>query len=346
MCVTSGMAALFIALQALDIQEGDEVILPAFPLPTPLALCYVKAKPIFVDIEPSSLCIDPDNVREAITEKTKAIIVIHTHNTMANMDEFLRIRKEYNIPIIEDCAHAHGMRWNKKGAGFIGDCGIFSFQETKALTAGEGGLVTTDSEKIYKKVMAIKNMGKDGGGQYVPNIIGWNLRMTEFQAAVLCAQMKRFPEQVEKKLGNIRYLEDKLNTIDGISYIHHHKAVSRATGFLYSLIYEEEKMGNTSLSLCIEAMQAEGLPIRTRQISYHSPDIAQYCESLQLKPMCPVAEDTVKDVLFTIPHTVFLGETSDMDDIVQIVKKVKDNIGELKRNKLFYYMKKIKDKFF
>jgi len=88
------------------------------------------------------------------------------------------------------------------------------------------------------------------------------------------------------------------------------------------------------------------LPIRIRQISYHSPDIVRYCESLQLKPTCPIAEDLVKNVLFTIPHTVFLGDTSDMDDIVHIIKKVKDNIGELKKNKLFYYMKKIKDKFF
>jgi len=329
-CVTSGMVALFCALRALDINEGDEVIIPAFPQPPALSICYVGATPIFVDIEVSSLCVDPQKIKEAITNKTKAIIVIHTHNTMSNMDEILDLSQKYNIPVIEDCAHAHGMKWNENGAGYLGDIGIFSFESSKVMTSGEGGMVTTNNKKIYEKVVAIKNLGNNSSGVKQGDIIGWNFRMSEFHAAILTAQLNRFPKQVKIKYSNMRLLDDLLNSINGISVINHHPSISNHTGFLYSVLYDADKCNSIPLSVISKALQAEGLPTRLRDLSYNSLEMKSYINKLQLKPSCPIAENYTKNKLLTLPHHVFLGDQGDMYDIYEIFKKVISNCGELK----------------
>jgi len=336
-CVTSGMVALYCALKALDVNNGDEVIIPAFPQPPALSICYVGAIPIFVDIEQSSLCIDPQKIKDSITKKTKAIIIIHTHNTMSNMDEILDISREYNIPVIEDCAHAHGMRWNKKGAGYLGDIGIFSFESSKVMTSGEGGIVTTNNQQYYERVIALKSLGNNSSGVKQSDIIGWNFRMSEFHASVLNAQLKRFPGQVERKYRNMRLLDSLLKSIDGISVIDHHPNISNHTGFLYSVIYDSDKCNAIPLKVISKALQAEGLPTRLRDLSYNSIEMKTYLSRLQIDATCPVAEKYTKSKLLTLPHHIFLGEESDIYDIYEIFKKVVSNSGELKG----YYYKNI-----
>lgn len=329
-CVTSGMVALFCALKALGVNKGDEVILPAFPQPTALSLGYVGAIPIFVDIEESSLCIDPQKIKDLITNNTKAIIVIHTHDTMTDMDKILDISREYNIPVIEDCAHAHGMKWNDKGAGYLGDIGIFSFESSKVMTSGEGGIVTTNNKKYYERIIALKNLGNNSKGEKQDDVIGWNFRMSEFHAAILTAQLDRFPVQVKKKYNNMRLLDKLLNSIDGISVIEHHPNISNHTGFLYSVIYDSQKCNSIALKYISKALKAEGLPIRLRNLSYNSKEVSKYLKSLNISPSCPIANHYTKNKLLTLPHHIFLGNESDIYDIYEIFKKVILNSKELK----------------
>ena len=345
-CVTSGMVALYCALKSIGIDKGDEVIVPAFPQPTALSICYTGATPIFVDIEETSLCIDPQQIKTAITKQTKAIIIVHTHNTMCNMDEILRISKDHKIPIIEDCAHAHGMKWKGVGAGYLGDIGIFSFESSKVMTCGEGGIITTNSKKRFESLMSIKNLGSDSSGKKNPHIIGWNFRMSEFHAAVLLAQLNRFPKQVETKYKNMRKLDRLLKDIDGISTIDHNKNISNHTGFLYSILYDEKMHDPVSLKLTSKALRAEGLPTRIREVSYNSPEIKNYLQEKDILPKCPVAEHYVSKKIFTIPHQFFLGDESDIYDMYEIIKKVISNNSELKG---YYYkniVKIVKDKIF
>ena len=336
-CVTSGMVALFCALKALAVKKGDEVIIPAFPQPPALSICYLDAIPIFVDIEKSSLCVDPKKIKDSITNKTKAIIVIHTHNTMSNMEEIMDISREYNIPVIEDCAHAHGMKWNEKGAGYIADIGIFSFESSKVMTSGEGGIVTTNNKKLYEKIVEIKNLGNNSSGVKQDDIIGWNFRMSEFRAAVLTAQLDRFPDQLKIKYQNMRLLDELLNSISGISVIDHHPSISNHTGFLYSVNYNADKCNSIPLSVISKALQAEGVPNRLRDLSYNSKEVKRYIKGLKLNLSCPIAEDYTKNKLLTLPHHIFLGNQSDVYDVYEVFKKVITNHAELKG----YYYKNI-----
>ena len=336
--VSSGSDALLISMMSLGVGPGDEVITSPFTFfATAEMIKLLGAKPIFVDIEQSSLCIDPQKIKDSITKKTKAIIIIHTHNTMSNMDEILDISREYNIPVIEDCAHAHGMRWNKKGAGYLGDIGIFSFESSKVMTSGEGGIVTTNNQQYYERVIALKSLGNNSSGVKQSDIIGWNFRMSEFHASVLNAQLKRFPGQVERKYRNMRLLDSLLKSIDGISVIDHHPNISNHTGFLYSVIYDSDKCNAIPLKVISKALQAEGLPTRLRDLSYNSIEMKTYLSRLQIDATCPVAEKYTKSKLLTLPHHIFLGEESDIYDIYEIFKKVVSNSGELKG----YYYKNI-----
>lgn len=194
--VSSGTAALFLALAALDLKPGDEVIVPDFTfIATSLAVSYAQAKPVFVDIEEKSYAIDPDKIRKAITKNTKAIIPVHLYGHPANMPQILKIAQEFNLKIIEDTAQAHGAlikmpsgAWRK--AGSLGDIGCFSFYPTKNLGAlGDGGMITTNSEDIYKKILMLRDYGRSS--RYEHTLIGYNSRLDTIQAGILRAKLKR-----------------------------------------------------------------------------------------------------------------------------------------------------------
>ncbi len=329
-CTTSGMVALFCALKVLKVNPGDEVIVPAFPQPPALSICYDGAIPIFVDINQENYCIDPDKVRESITKNTKAIIVIHTHNTVVDMDSIMQISKEYNIPVIEDCAHGHGVKWRNSGVGYIGDIGIFSFEQSKAMTSGEGGIITTNNKHYYQDLVALINLGRGPDNKKNKKIIGWNFRMSEFHAAVLMAQLHRFPSQLEKKAKNMALFENLLDRVDGVDYVHQDKHIGRPSGFLFTLKYDNYFFDLTPLSVFVKALKAEGVPVRTRDLSYNSPEVVNYLGKKNIKPYCPNAEFIVKEVLLTIPHHVFLGSVDDINNIFNAILKVKNNIKELK----------------
>lgn len=189
--VNSGTDALYLALASLGIKEGDEVILPPFTfIATALCVSYCRAKPVFVDIEPDTYNLDPKKLRQAITPKTKAIIVVHIYGQSAQMDEIIKIAKEHHIKVIEDAAQAHGARYKGKKIGSLGDVACFSFYPTKSLGAfGDGGMIVTSNEQIYKNSLMLRDYGREG--RYEHKIKGHNSRLDTVQAVILSAKLRR-----------------------------------------------------------------------------------------------------------------------------------------------------------
>jgi dTDP-4-amino-4,6-dideoxygalactose transaminase len=194
--VSSGTAALFLALSALGIKEGDEVIVPAFTyIATAFAVSYTGAKPVFVDIREDTYNIDADKIKKAITKNTRAIIPVHLYGQPADMPRILKIAKEHNLKVIEDAAQAHGAsikmpngKW--KVCGGIGDVGCFSFYPSKNLGAmGDAGIITTDNEETYRKLLMLRDYGRVS--KYEHAVIGYNARLDTLQAAILRLKLKR-----------------------------------------------------------------------------------------------------------------------------------------------------------
>lgn len=197
---SSGTTALHLALLSYGIQAGDEVIIPDLTfISTANAVTYTGAKPIFVDVDKETLCIDIEQVKRAITNKTKAIIAVHLYGHPANIPALQSITQSRNIAVIEDAAEAHGATIQGKRTGALGNCAIFSFYGNKIVTCGEGGMLTTDSADVYHRARHLRSQAMSPTQRYWHTEIGFNYRMTNLQAALGFAQMKRIDEFIQKK---------------------------------------------------------------------------------------------------------------------------------------------------
>lgn len=208
-CVTNGSAALDVAIKAMkdvfDWEDNDEVIIPSFNIISGAQSCiYNNLKPVFVDSEDKTWNIDTSKIEEAITSRTKAIMIVHIYGLPSDVDEILRIAKKYDLKIIEDTAQAHGQEYKGKKCGSFGDVSTFSFYTNKHIACGEGGIVLTSNEKIKEKIDYYKNLCFSSD-KFVHQEIGWNLRMSNLQAAVAYAQFEKLDKTIEKKqyIGNI-----------------------------------------------------------------------------------------------------------------------------------------------
>lgn len=197
---SNGTTALHLAVRALGIREGDEVIIPNLTFASPAnAVLYEKGKPVLVDVDREYWCIDPDRVRESITEKTKAIIVVHLYGHPADMDEIMSIAKENELKVIEDCAEAHGATYKGRKVGSIGDIGCFSFYGNKIITTGEGGMMTTNDQELAEKIRILRDHGMQPSRRYWHDEVGYNYRMTNIQAAIGLAQMDSIEDKIRKR---------------------------------------------------------------------------------------------------------------------------------------------------
>jgi len=213
---SNGTSGLHLALLALNIGPGDEVIVPDFTLiACSNSILYTGAKPVFVDIDPETLCIDPSLIVEKITPKTKAIMVVHMYGHPADMDPILEIAKEHNLRIIEDCCEAHGAEYKGKKVGGIGDIGVFSFYSNKNIVTGEGGMLTSNSKEFIDIAANLKNQSF-GPVRFLHDTIGYNYRMTNIQAAIGVAQMEYANEIFEAKRNVIARYKEALANIDCI----------------------------------------------------------------------------------------------------------------------------------
>jgi len=332
-CV-NGTAALEIALRAMGIGKGDEVIVPAYTfIATASACMLVGADPVFVDIDPNTYNIDPGQIEQAITAKTKAIIPVHISGCPANMDEIMKVASKYNLLVLEDAAQAHGAEWKGVKVGSIGDMASFSFQASKNINAGEGGAITTNNKKFADMAWSPKNVGRvKDGGWYDHPILGWNYRMTEFQAAILLVQMERIEEQMEKREENAKYLVEGLKKIGGVDPLAPDEGVTRHAYHLFIFRYQGEEFKSVKKDEFIKALNAEGIPASSGYVPlYKFPAILEWpYKGRDYKDVyLPATEKACYEEGIWLPQNVLLGPKEDMDDILSAITKVKDNIDEL-----------------
>jgi len=198
---SNGTTALHLALMALDIGEGDEVIIPDLTFAATInAVLHANATPVVVDVSEESWCIDPIEIQKAITPKTKAIIPVHLYGQPCEMDAIMSIAKKYNLKVVEDCAEAHGATYRDKKVGSFGDISCFSFFANKIITTGEGGMCLTNSKEIDVKLRQLRDHGMSKEKKYWHDMVGYNYRMTNIQAAIGCAQLERIDEILSWRL--------------------------------------------------------------------------------------------------------------------------------------------------
>lgn len=214
--VSNGTAALDVALKALKIGPGDEVITTPFTfIASANSILFQGARPLFADIDPKTYNLDPNDVLEKISDKTKAIIVVHLYGQPADMKAFKEIAEDHGLYLIEDCAQAHGAEFEGQKVGTFGDIAAFSFYPTKNMTTGEGGMVVTNNDELARRADLIRNHGQ--AEKYLHVELGYNLRMTNIAAAIGRAQLKKLEEWNEKRIKNAKLLSDGISKIDGLT---------------------------------------------------------------------------------------------------------------------------------
>tara|TARA_B110000503_G_C7129611_1_gene406257 strand:- start:475 stop:1572 length:1098 start_codon:yes stop_codon:yes gene_type:complete len=217
-CVSNGTVAIQLALAAYDIGAGDEVIMPNLSfIATANATLHSGAKPVFADIDPENLCIDPKKIEALITPNTKAIMPVHLYGHPAQMDAIIEIAHKHNLLVIEDAAEAHGATVNGKRVGSWGNCATFSFYGNKNLTTGEGGMITTDDENFYNRCRYLRDHAMSKEKRYWHTAPGFNFRMTNIQAAIGCAQLERVADFMEKRQLIFKWYNTYLGTIENVS---------------------------------------------------------------------------------------------------------------------------------
>jgi dTDP-4-amino-4,6-dideoxygalactose transaminase len=328
--VPNGTLALEVALQALGVGFGDEIITTAYTfIATASSAFSVGAHPVFVDIDPETNNIDPARIEEAITPRTKAIVPVHIGGHPADMDAIVEIGKRHGIPILEDAAQAWGSQWRGKGVGAIGDIGTFSFQSSKNLTAGEGGAVLTNNRELYDLSWSLHNVGRlREGGWYQHEMLGRNLRLPEWNGAILQAQFERLPEAMETRSRNAERLNRELAELPGLIPIKWHEGVTRSSWHIYQLRYDPAQLGGHHRDEFLKALRAEGIPCSGGYVPLiHQPAIRNTlrerfgAESLENLAAVPHA-DYAGDHIVWMTQTVLLGSEQDISDIITAFTKI------------------------
>lgn len=238
--VTSGTAALHVAVASLKIGKGDEVIVPDFTMIAPaLAVAYQGAKPVFVDADPKTWTINVKKIEEKITKKTKAIIPVHIYGHPCDMDPIMRLAEKYNLYVIEDAAEAHGALYKGKKAGSIGHINAFSFYTNKVITTGEGGMVVTNDKKLAERAESLRNFFFDKERKYIHEETGFKYPMTNIQAAIGLAQLERIENTIKRKRDIAHTYNKLLKNIPGITLPYEAKNV-RNIYWMYGIIFEEK----------------------------------------------------------------------------------------------------------
>ncbi|MGD2126090.1 MAG: DegT/DnrJ/EryC1/StrS family aminotransferase [Desulfobacteraceae bacterium] len=351
--VANGSVAIEIALRAIGTKPGDEVIVPAYTfISTATSVLMVGALPVFADIDPQTYCLDPKDVARRVSAYTRAIIPVHLGGQMADMPAMVKLAKRYGLLLVEDCAQAIDSSLGDRKAGTWGNLGTFSFQSNKTLTAGEGGLVMTNDPKLAENVVALRAFGRFQNRPGVRSSdlacqrVSSNYRLSEFQAAILLAQLERFPAQDARRQANAARLTHGIQEIPGLRHIGV-DAPSMKHGYYYYLLrYEPDVFGNQDPDRLCEALNAEGIPFvpGDRKPVYHHPvfEIENLADHLcpqalerypqvvdLLQAVCPATEEACGCTLI-LRHQVLLGEEKDMDDIIEALWKVYKNIDELR----------------
>ncbi len=350
---TSGTMGLSIALEALNISDKDEVIVPALTWIAPItAILNVGAIPVMVDVEKETTCLSPESIKQSITPRTKAIIVIHLHCSVANMDEILKISKENNLYVIEDCSQAHGAMWEENYVGTMGDIGVFSLNQEKVLTCGEGGAIITNNSELFERIVRTKTDGCDFDESkqiieedqliYDNKLMGSNYCISEFQSAVLLGQLEKLEEWNAIRRDNANYLDKRLSKIKGMHPLTSHGKATQRTYYEYGVLIDLAYFAGKDLGTILNAVSAEiNIPIHSTDVPVYKNDLftpwtkkkyKHYVESKEFLSLdskkFPVCE-YLHNHLAVFHHRYLMGSHDDMNDIANAFEKVQACIKEL-----------------
>ena len=350
LAVANGTVAIETALRALGMEPGDEVIVPALTfVASASAVLLARAVPVFADIDPQTYQISAQSIEAAVTKRTRGIVVVHYAGYPADMDAIRRVARRHKLFVVEDCAHAHGSQWRGRGVGSLGDAGAFSFQQSKALSAGEGGAVTTNRRRVHECAFAYHSIGRamTAQGTYHHTTVGPNYRMTEFQGALLASQLRRLRSQTNLRMRNTRALLRAIADIRGLAPLKADPRITRRGYYFFVLRYLQDRMKNVPRSAFLKAAQAEGLPIGTGygKPVYAFPAFAEHSFGAKGCPVnckhygrkrsyaalnLPACERAAYHEQLTISHRIFLHKEN-VPKIVAVLHKVHAHLDELRK---------------
>lgn len=320
----NGTVTLETALAAADIQPGDEVIVPPITfVATAAAVLRAGAVPVFADIDPATYNLVPQRFAEAITPRTRAVIPVPFGGHPADLDGILQTAAKFGLTAIKDAAHAHGACWRGRKAGSFGHFGSFSFQQSKTMTAGEGGILLTGDAELAERARSVSNHGRRTGGAWYEQVrLGTNCRLTGWQAAVPMAQLARRPGQLEERARNAANLGEKLGAAGSLAPPAVDERVTVHGFYLYILRLDPTALPGLSKDLLVEALAAEGIlgvsgysrPVYGNKLFDAHPH--------RVVP-CPEAE------CFWVSGEIMLADEPDLDDFVRAVAKIRDSAAEL-----------------
>jgi len=346
--VVNGTNALYAALSALEVGPGDEVIVPPYTFVATInAVIQQFALPVFVDTDIETQQIDPAKLEGAIGPNTRCILPVHLGGNVANMGEIMKVAGQHSIPVVEDACQAHFAEWNGQKVGAIGDIGCFSFQSSKILPCGEGGAIVTSRDDLYDRIHSFQNNGRDRltGTRKGYQHQGTNLRMTEFQAALLTAQLTRFEEQCIRREQNARLMDSLLKEVSGIEPARMYKSCTRNTYYIYMARYDSRHFAGLTRSGFLRALRREGIscgagyqPLNKEPFlekifnsrpykRLYSPErMKRYRE----QNVCPATDELSEQGLF-FSQRCLLGSEQDVSQIVGAIERIQIHASEIAR---------------
>jgi dTDP-4-amino-4,6-dideoxygalactose transaminase len=340
LAVVNGTTGLRMALLATDIRPGDEVIVPPFTfIATASSVVESNAKPVFVDIQLDTFNIDPAAIERAVTPRTRAIIAVHLGGLPADMDAILEIARRHDLTVIEDAAHAHGAEYKGRRVGSIGHMSMFSFQASKNVNCGEGGMVLTSDDELAARLWSLHNCGRlPGCAWYEHFSLGGNHRMNEFQGALLNAQWERFEQQAQIREENGKYLARRLAEVPGLFPQARDTDCTRHGYHLFPFRLDPDAFG-VNREVFLQALAGEGVPATAaypvplyRQPVFQKLAFGPYTggggsgpEAEYARVCCPNCEKISFSQGIWLEHRLLLGSRQDMDDIANAAQKVYEN---------------------
>lgn len=340
--VANGTISLELSLRAGGVQPGDEVIVPAITFfASATAIVSVGAVPVFADVDPATCQISAAAIEAAITPRTKAVIVVHFGGYPADMDAILAAARKHGIFVVEDCAHAQGAAWRGQRIGSLGEFGSFSFQQSKSLSGGEGGIVLTRDKEAYDKACLIRNIGRvPGDPTYFHHISASNWRLGGLQSALLLSQFSKFPEQAVVRDKNYRALTAALNEVEGITSLPADERITQYGCYFAVFDFDEEAFG-CSRKQFVQAMRAEGVQWCTTGYNRSVYQELAFRED-RLRPLLhanvPLPDyaalrmpnaDRWAERMVTILHFYLLDDGTAVELIANAVRKIKEHAAEL-----------------
>jgi dTDP-4-amino-4,6-dideoxygalactose transaminase len=344
--VTNGTAALEVTMAALGIGPGDEVILPDFTfIATASAVLFANALPVLVDVDPGTYCLDPELTAAAINPRTKAIIAVHMGGHPADLDRLGQLAQKHGLHLIEDSAHAHGSEWRGKKVGTFGKAGTFSFQSSKLMTAGEGGIIISSDDAFERQARSVHDCGRMPGEWFYSHFIyGSNYRLSEWQGAVLRVQLGRLEEQTLHRHSSGRLLDKLFAEIPGITPQKCDAGCTRNGQYAYIFHVDAKQFAGISTENFIAALNAEGIPTQASYPPLHELDCfrsGEYRKCLSgtqatekhefLQQRFPHTQRAAWETVW-IPQFALLGDEQDMHEIAEAIGKIQRHASAIAAN--------------